>query len=113
MSYENSARIINDDIFDLVNELFAREKSSKNIESRVNFFDTYNDYFVLTDDGSYSIKSKEINHKVETLHTSTGAISESFEKFIKPMKFNYTKTLPFSTYVQDWATIPQLQLMIS
>ena len=93
MSYENTARIINDDIFDLINEAFALEKSSRNIESRVNFFDTYNDYFVLTDDGSYSINSREINHKVETLHTSTGAISESFEKFIKPMKFNYDEDI--------------------
>ncbi|MBR3112615.1 MAG: SAM-dependent methyltransferase [Methanobrevibacter sp.] len=93
MSYENSARIINDDIFDLINECFAQEKSSRNNESRLNFFDTYNNYFVLTEDGSYSINSKEINHKVETLHTSTGAISESFEKFIKPMKFNYDKDI--------------------
>lgn len=93
MSYENSARIINDDIFDLVNELFSQEKSSRNNESRLDFFDTYNDYFVLTDDGSYSINSKEINHKIETLHTSTGAISESFEKFIKPMKFNYDEDI--------------------
>ncbi|MBR3140075.1 MAG: SAM-dependent methyltransferase [Methanobrevibacter sp.] len=91
MNYEKNARIINDDIFDLVNKCFSEEKSSRNIESRVNFFDTYNDYFVLTDDGSYSINSKEINHKIETLHTSTGAISESFEKFIKPMKFDYSK----------------------
>jgi tRNA U34 5-methylaminomethyl-2-thiouridine-forming methyltransferase MnmC len=93
MSYENDARIINDDIFDLVNEVFSLERSSRNNEYRVNFFDTYNDYFVLTDDGSYSINSKEINHKVETLHTSTGAISESFEKFIKPMKFDYSKDI--------------------
>ncbi|MBR4448337.1 MnmC family methyltransferase [Methanobrevibacter sp.] len=93
MSYENSARIINDDIFDLINETFAKEKSSRNNEYRLNFFDTYNDYFVLTDDGSYSINSKEINNKVETLHTSTGAISESFEKFIKPMKFDYSKDI--------------------
>ena len=93
MNYENSARIINDDIFDLINECFAQERSSRNNESRLNFFDTYNDYFVLTDDGSYSINSKEINNKVETLHTSTGAISESFEKFIKPMKFNYDKDI--------------------
>lgn len=89
MSYENNARVISDDVFDLVNEYFSQEKGSRNIEGRLNFFNTYNDYFVLTDDGSYSINSKEINHKVETLHTSTGAISESFEKFIKPMKFNY------------------------
>ena len=93
MSYENTARIINDEIYDLVNETFAQEKSSRNFEGRVNFFDTYKDYFVLTDDGSYSIKSREINHKVETLHTSTGAISESFEKFIKPMKFNYSEDI--------------------
>ena len=52
MSYENSARIINDDIFDLVNECFAQERSSQNSENRVNFFDSYKDYFVLTDDGS-------------------------------------------------------------
>lgn len=93
MSYENNARIINDDIFDLVNECFQQERSSQNKESRVNFFDTYNDFFVLTDDGSYSINSKEINNKVETLHTSTGAISESFEKFINPMKFDYSKDI--------------------
>ncbi|WP_458455100.1 MnmC family methyltransferase [Methanobrevibacter sp.] len=93
MSYEDNARIISDDIFELVNECFDRERSSRNNESRFNFFDTYNDYFVLTDDGSYSINSKEINHKIETLHTSTGAISESFEKFIKPMKFDYASDI--------------------
>ena len=93
MSYEDSARIINDDIFDLVNEYFQHERSGRNNESRVDFFDTYKNYFVLTDDGSYSINSKEINHKVETLHTSTGAISESFEKFIKPMKFDYSRDI--------------------
>ena len=93
MSYENNARIINDDIFDLVNECFSQERTTRNNESRINFFDTYKDYFVLTDDGSYSINSKEINNKVETLHTSTGAISESFEKFIKPMKFDYDKEI--------------------
>ena len=93
MNYENTARVINDDIFDLINQCFDEERSSGNIESRLNFFDTYNNYFVLTDDGSYSINSKEINHKIETLHTSTGAISEAFEKFIKPMKFDYSKDI--------------------
>ena len=93
MNYENTARVINDDIFDLINQCFDEERSSQNNESRLNFFDTYNNYFVLTDDGSYSINSKEINHKIETLHTSTGAISEAFEKFIKPMKFDYTNDI--------------------
>ena len=93
MNYEKNARVINDDIFDLINQCFDEERSSRNNESRLNFFDTYNNYFVLTDDGSYSINSKEINHKIETLHTSTGAISEAFEKFIKPMKFDYTNDI--------------------
>ena len=93
MNYENSARVISDDIFDLINGIFHEEKISRNIEGRINFFNTYKNYFVLTDDGSYSINSKEINHKIETLHTSTGAISESFEKFIKPMKFNYDENI--------------------
>ena len=89
MNYENTARVINDDVFDFINQCFEEERSGRNNESRLNFFVTYNNYFVLTDDGSYSINSKEINHKIETLHTSTGAISEAFEKFIKPMKFDY------------------------
>ena len=93
MTYEKDARIINDDIFNLINQYFEDERSGRNNESRVNFFDTYRDYFVLTDDGSYSINSKEINHKIETLHTSTGAISEAFEKFIRPMKFDYTEDI--------------------
>ena len=93
MSYENDARIISDDVFDLINRCFDDERSGRNIEGRVNFFDTYKNYFVLTDDGSYSINSKEINHKIETLHTSTGAISESFEKFIRPMKFDYDEDI--------------------
>ena len=93
MSYENNARVISDDVFDLINQYFDEERSGRNIKSRVNFFNTYKDYFVLTDDGSYSINSKEINHKIETLHTSTGAISESFEKFIRPMKFDYSKDI--------------------
>ena len=93
MTYENNARVINDDIFGLINEYFSQEKSTQNIESRVDFFNSYNNYFVLTDDGSYSINSKEINHKIETLHTSTGAISESFEKFIKAMKFDYDENI--------------------
>ena len=93
MTYEKTARVINDDIFDLVNKCFEAERQSGNIDKRLNFFNDNNDYFVLTDDGSYSINSKEINHKVETLHTSTGAISESFEKFIKPMKFDYNEDI--------------------
>ena len=93
MNYEESATVINETIFDLVNELFDKEKETSDESLRENFFNENKEFFVLTDDGSYSIKSKEINHKIETLHTSTGAISESFEKFIKPLKLDYNKDI--------------------
>lgn len=82
-----------ENIFNLVDQYFDEERSGRNNESRVDFFNSYNELFVLTEDGSYSINSKEINNKIETLHTSTGAISESFEKFIKAVKFDYAKDI--------------------
>ena len=75
MSYENNARVINDDIFDLVNQCFSQERSGRNIEGRVNFFDTYNNYFVLTDDGSYSINSKDSNLKIDMVEISKATLA--------------------------------------
>ena len=93
MSYVEESTVIDETIYDLINEAFDNERKYKDAKYRNSIFTQYNDYFVRTDDGSYSIKSKEINHKVETLHTSTGAISESFEKFIKPLKLDYSKDI--------------------
>lgn len=93
MSYVEESTVIDETIYDLINEAFDNERKYKDAKYRNSIFTQYNDYFVKTDDGSYSIKSKEINHKVETLHTSTGAISESFEKFIKPLKLDYKKDI--------------------
>ena len=89
MSYVEESTVIDETIYDLINEAFDNEREYKDAKYRNSIFTEHNEYFVKTDDGSYSIKSKEINHKVETLHTSTGAISESFEKFIKPLKLDY------------------------
>ena len=89
MSYVEEATVIDETIYDLINEAFVNERKYKDAKYRNSVFSENREYFVKTDDGSYSIKSKEINHKVETLHTSTGAISESFEKFIKPLKLDY------------------------
>ena len=93
MSYVEESTVIDETIYDLINEAFDNEREYKDAKYRNSIFSKYNDYFVKTDDGSYSIKSKEINHKVETLHTSTGAISESFEKFIKPLKLDYDEDI--------------------
>ena len=93
MSYVEEATVIDETIYDLINEAFDNERKYMDAKYRNSIFKDYKEYFVKTDDGSYSIKSKEINHKVETLHTSTGAISESFEKFIKPLKLDYDKDI--------------------
>ena len=93
MSYVEEATVIDETIYDLINEAFDNERKFKDAKYRNSIFTEHKEYFVKTDDGSYSIKSKEINHKVETLHTSTGAISESFEKFIKPLKLNYDEDI--------------------
>ena len=93
MSYVEESTVIDETIYDLINEAFENEGKYKDAKFRNSIFSEHNDYFVKTDDGSYSIKSKEINNKVETLHTSTGAISESFEKFIKPLKLDYDEDI--------------------
>lgn len=88
-NYVRDSTVIDDTIYDLINEAFECERKTNDPSYRNSIFKENPQYFVKTDDGSYSIKSREINHKVETLHTSTGAISESFEKFIKPLKLDY------------------------
>lgn len=93
MSYVEESTVIDETIYDLINEAFENERKHPDAKYRNSIFTDCNEYFVKTDDGSYSIKSREINHKVETLHTSTGAISESFEKFIKPLKLNYDEDI--------------------
>ena len=93
MTYVEEASVIDETIYDLINQAFDNERKYDDAKYRNSIFKEHKEYFVKTDDGSYSIKSKEINHKVETLHTSTGAISESFEKFIKPLKLNYDEDI--------------------
>lgn len=93
MTYLDESRVINDKIYDKINMYFHEENNSPTTTGRADFFNDNKEYFFLTEDSSYSIKSREINDKIETLHTRTGAISESFEKFIKPMKFNYTEDI--------------------
>ena len=93
MTYLDESQVIDNTIYTKINEYFKEENQSPNTYNRNKFFKENISYFFLTEDGSYSIKSKEINNKVETLHTKTGAISEAFEKFIKPMKFNNNKDI--------------------
>ena len=89
MTYVKDSTVIDNTIYDLINNAFQKERETNDSKYRNSIFKDNIKYFVKTDDGSYSIKSKEINDKVETLHTISGAISESFEKFVKPLELNY------------------------
>ena len=82
MTYQDDAVVIDDDVFEIIKEAFKSEVRTGDSKYREELFLQTKDYFVKTDDGSYSIKSRLINNKVETLHTQSGAISESFKKFI-------------------------------
>ncbi len=89
MTYQDDAVVIDNDVFEIIKETFECECATDDSKYRDNLFLKTKDYFVKTDDGSYSIKSRLINNKIETLHTKSGAISESFKKFIDPLKLDY------------------------
>ena len=65
MSYVEESTVIDETIYDLINEAFDNERKFKDAKYRNSIFTEHKEYFVKTDDGSYSIKSKEINHKVK------------------------------------------------
>ena len=93
MTYQDDAVVIDDDVFEIIKQAFKSEVRTGDSKYREELFLQTKDYFVKTDDGSYSIKSRLINNKVETLHTQSGAISESFKKFIAPLKLDYNEDI--------------------
>ncbi len=79
-----------DDALKIVRECFAEEKKG-NRQARNKTKDSLKKYFIKTADGSYTLKSNNVNNKSETMHTHHGAITESMEKFIKPAKLEGKK----------------------
>ena len=74
----------------LVRECFVEEKKG-NREARNKTKNLLKEYFIETADGSYTLKSNNVNDKSETMHTHHGAITESMEKFIKPANLDGKK----------------------
>ncbi|MCK9151631.1 tRNA (5-methylaminomethyl-2-thiouridine)(34)-methyltransferase MnmD [Methanobacterium alcaliphilum] len=50
-------------------------------------------YLIKTDDGSYTLKSEDINGDCEAMHTVHGAITESLEKYVKPSNLTNKKNI--------------------
>jgi len=74
----------------LVRECFVEEKKG-NRQARNRTKNLLKEYFIETTDGSYTLKSNNVNDTSETMHTHHGAITESIEKFVKPAKLEGKK----------------------
>lgn len=73
----------------IIREYLSKEKESSEPIYRHKLSKIFHDYIIQTDDGSYTLNSPDFDGKIETMHNSNGAITESFEKFVKPFKNNY------------------------
>ncbi|OEC86128.1 MULTISPECIES: MnmC family methyltransferase [Methanobacterium] len=79
-----------DDALKIIRECFTEEhKGNKCARNKTK--NLLKEYFIETADGSYTLKSNNVNDKSETMHTHHGAISESMEKFVKPAKLEGKK----------------------
>jgi len=76
-------------LHNLINQYFSKEKETSNDIYRKELLKIIFDYIIKTKDGSYTLNSPNFDGKIETMHNSNGAISESFEKFVKPFKDSY------------------------
>jgi tRNA U34 5-methylaminomethyl-2-thiouridine-forming methyltransferase MnmC len=71
----------------LINYYFKKERQN-DYSARDQAKKEFLKYLIKTEDGSYTLKSDEINGNFENMHTNKGAISESLEKFVKPSNLN-------------------------
>ncbi len=71
----------------LINYYFQKERQG-DINARAQAQKTFLKFLIRTKDGSYTLKSGEVNNDSETMHTQQGAITESLEKFVKPSNLN-------------------------
>lgn len=91
MKRENyQALSIQDEILIIMENFFQDEKNG-DIESRIRAKNSLKEYLVETEDGSYTFKSNQFHGKSETMHTHHGAVTEAWEKFVKPAKLDGKK----------------------
>lgn len=99
-----------EDLYKSINYYFSKERESSNNVHRENLLKIFSEYIIKTDDGSYTINSPNFDGKIETMHNSNGAITESFEKFVNPFKDNYLRNNNIQTsndlnYLKDIAIL--------
>jgi tRNA U34 5-methylaminomethyl-2-thiouridine-forming methyltransferase MnmC len=87
----------NNVLFNLIKHYFSKEKETNSCSYREKLYNELTKYLVKTDDGSYTFNYQLYDENLrvvcETMHTNKGAISESFEKFVNPLKINYNEDI--------------------
>ena len=78
-----------EELHKIIDYYFSKEMKSQQSSYRKKLSKLIFDYIIKTEDGSYTLNSPDFNGKVETMHNSNGAITESFEKFVKPFRYSY------------------------
>ncbi len=84
---QSSALTLEKQVENLINLYFQKERHG-DFKARDFAKKEFLKYLIKTEDGSYTLKSDEINCDSETMHTNKGAIIESLEKFVKPSNLN-------------------------
>jgi len=80
-----------DELIKKMEYYFSKERETIQSSYRLKLKNESLDFFIKTEDGSYTLNSPDFDGKIETMHNSNGAISESFEKFVKPFKNAFFK----------------------
>jgi len=92
-SSSSNSKNSRDELIKKMNYYFSKERETLQNSYRINLKKKSFDFFIKTEDGSYTLNSPDFGGKVETMHNSNGAITESFEKFVKPFKNSYFKNI--------------------
>ncbi|MCL2157139.1 MAG: MnmC family methyltransferase [Methanobrevibacter sp.] len=82
-----------DELIEKMDYYFSKERETLQSSYRLKLKKESIDFFIKTKDGSSTLNSPDFDGKIETMHNSNGAITESFEKFVKPFKNSYFKNI--------------------
>jgi len=83
---DNSRLELKGETRNLIREIFELENNGHK-DARELYADEMAGFFVKTDDGSYTLSSDNRHDQPsETLHSTHGALTEAYEKFVKPSK---------------------------
>lgn len=83
---DNSRLELKGETRNLIREIFELENNGHK-DARELYADEIAGFFVKTDDGSYTLSSDNRHDQPsETLHSTHGALTEAYEKFVKPSK---------------------------